>query len=531
MSLLDIRTQVVERTGRFDLVGVNAVGTTHVPDYEVDMGIDRFVHEARQWLYARFPKRFAQGMASPYLTAGEYRVGVPFLRVPDALWWTDASGNKTQLAPKPLRWLQTEYGTAWASVTQGTPLYWCSWPTIDKNIPLLVQFNSLYNFASYALDGTGTVIPGCLCTDGVDRVFVVDQGTGAGYPTRIQEYTANGVFVRAVYISGVPLTNVYYGIYYLHLGAVVLSDTLIWTDAGDDVFYTHNLSTGVTVAHMGSGGGPNQLNTPKGICADDHEIFIADYGNSRIQVVSINTGVSVRRWLLPVGVNGQGKPVGVAEYHGRLYVADGINLCCYIYDLNGNLLGTFGSPGTSHSEFQVMGGISVSDDLVYVCDTVQMGEIEVYDLDGNFRYYVGGGQVNAGYLVLPTHGVVCNNKLYITTQLPAVRVYEALRVGESQHFLVVPPTDTTGAIDVYGTFYPAPYAGAQDSDFLCAQAPELLILATCYCLERANRNTQGADDYMAQLAVHFRELDADQTEQDMVTFEDEEGLFDIQEWE
>ncbi len=120
MTLLEIRTKFIERSGRIDLVGEDAGN----PDYEVDNGADWFINEGIRELDGYLPEPMNTKTVSESIAAGTTSLTVSGLRVPLEVWCTDSSNNRWALNKKTQRALRENYGVIFSAVDSGSPSHW-----------------------------------------------------------------------------------------------------------------------------------------------------------------------------------------------------------------------------------------------------------------------------------------------------------------------------------------------------------------------------------------------------------------------
>lgn len=87
--------------------------------------------------------------------------------------------------------------------------------------------------------------------------------------------------------------------------------------------------------------------------------------------------------------------------------------------------------------------------------------------------------------------------------------------GGTSAYMVVfaPPADRTYTLVVRGLLGTR-LSGNTSTSWWSVNHPDVLVNAACYMLERAFRNTQGANDYRAQLEEDLQGIDADQVEEE-----------------
>ncbi len=136
--------------------------------------------------------------------------------------------------------------------------------------------------------------------------------------------------------------------------------------------------TGVPLAQWGMfGSGPGQFNTPVGIAVDQQgEIYVADVGNHRIQKLS-SLGQPLTQWHTVGSGTGESTEIGydlALDVGGNVYVSephpfsDG-NDHVQKFSPAGELLATWGGPGTGPGQFNQPTGVAVdSRGNVFVVD-------------------------------------------------------------------------------------------------------------------------------------------------------------------
>ena len=115
MNLTEIRTWAIKMSGRTDLGAVD--GTT-------DTGIDDFLQQGGRYLDRLQPTPNSNRRFVADLATDEYKVNFDLARSVKEVWAADSDGNRWQLERVSHQWLRDEYGTDWADVTGGEPLYY-----------------------------------------------------------------------------------------------------------------------------------------------------------------------------------------------------------------------------------------------------------------------------------------------------------------------------------------------------------------------------------------------------------------------
>lgn len=137
-----VRKQVVERSGRYDLVDMLNDGS---PDYTGDNGVDAFILNGMREICRRLPRTFGSRYVSSSVAIGTQSVSLTNMKRIDRVYWKDTDGLRTALELKTPEWIETEYpsvsdviwtGTAPSAATEdlGTPVYWFYLPGSKNRI-------------------------------------------------------------------------------------------------------------------------------------------------------------------------------------------------------------------------------------------------------------------------------------------------------------------------------------------------------------------------------------------------------------
>ena len=96
-------------------------------------------------------------------------------------------------------------------------------------------------------------------------------------------------------------------------------------------------------------------------------MYVAEYGNARVQVMDING-----RFIRAFGQEGKGKLRGPSSLHivdKYVYVSDESGHCIVVYETSGQFVTSFGRRGREEGEFWGPYCItSCADSFIYVCD-------------------------------------------------------------------------------------------------------------------------------------------------------------------
>lgn len=115
MNLLQLRTQFIKESGRYDLV----VDTVNY----ADNGADYYIQAGQRMLDNRQPTPKSLKRYQVDIAAGAMFVKVLNLRAIKEVWLMDGDG-RYQLTKKSLGWLRDYYAKASANLTRGEPLYY-----------------------------------------------------------------------------------------------------------------------------------------------------------------------------------------------------------------------------------------------------------------------------------------------------------------------------------------------------------------------------------------------------------------------
>ncbi len=151
----------------------------------------------------------------------------------------------------------------------------------------------------------------------------------------------------------------------------------VWVPHAKEPPYTRVKTWG----HQGSG--PGEFRDPNGIAVADGRVYVADSRNHRIQVFDRGD-----LYLSEIKVPADGRPMNLTVVRNRIYAADYWNDDVLIYSLDGRLLKTLGSPGTpgtAHGEFNSPGGggVNPANGNIYVAGFYNQ-RVQAFGLDGRF---------------------------------------------------------------------------------------------------------------------------------------------------
>ena len=155
------------------------------------------------------------------------------------------------------------------------------------------------------------------------------------------------------------------------------------------------------------GRGNGEFMNPRGISVDEirKEVFIADLGNSRIQVLNTE-GEYIRSF----GTDYLKEPHGICVSQDGVFVTDIARDCLLKFSLVGQFINKTGSRGTAPGCFMGIRGLCYEAGLVYVCDKNKR-RIQVFDLNLQFVKEFGSGEFK-----YPSDVTIHSDTLHILSQ-------------------------------------------------------------------------------------------------------------------
>lgn len=170
----------------------------------------------------------------------------------------------------------------------------------------------------------------------------------------------------------------------------------------------------------GEGTEPGRFKSPEGVAIDpvNERLFVADLGNSRVQVFSLQKGLE-GSLLSTFGSRGSqpahfDKPGAMTmDSVGNLYVLDVGNGRIQVFDQNLNFVTAWGKVGSGEGEFNVPTAIALSPDeeRIYVLDSYNY-RVQVLDRSGNFISSFGGPGAGDSQFIWP-YGMDVDDQGYV----------------------------------------------------------------------------------------------------------------------
>jgi len=262
--------------------------------------------------------------------------------------------------------------------------------------------NYLFSFASFGRDDGQLVLPSGITSSPFGGMFVTDVSQSA---TRIQRFTFDGAFTgkfgdyRAPDITIDPRTNF-----------VLVADTdhdqvLVYLLRGPQLLQTFG--------HSGSGDGEfSQLN---GIAADRQFVYVADRGNSRVQVFHAQDLGDPYEFVRSVTYQAERRfsPRGIAPVRGGFVVADVGNEQLVKFTPDGRVDRIIGSRGQGDGQFDNVQSVAAdSEGGLYATDNhTQL--VQKFSPDGRFLYSFGGEGMAPNNLNAPEGIHITGGRIYV----------------------------------------------------------------------------------------------------------------------
>jgi len=276
-------------------------------------------------------------------------------------------------------------------------------------------YDPVYENNNYDLQGAMDVD-----IDQNDYIYVVDRGNH-----RVQIFDRNGTYYSTL---GVPRESGSDNKAFSHpTGICTCEELVLVVDSGNhrvQIFdtqgkYLQTLGTG------SAGDGDDSFNSPKDAAVTpDGKIFVTDYGNHRVQVFDDRADGIADRTLGITGISGIANdelnyPYGIAVSSGNLYIADSGNHRVQILTLDGDYvdtIGTVGTLGSSIDHFFYPYGVDVDDEgNIYIADYKNQ-RVQVYNGNHEYQFKIGTtleSGTDAGHFDHPSNLAVDNGKIFV----------------------------------------------------------------------------------------------------------------------
>lgn len=230
--------------------------------------------------------------------------------------------------------------------------------------------------------------PSGIAIDASGNIYIADSGNH-----RIQKFDMSGALIA------------YWGGYGKSAGQFWNPTAISIADNGNVYVadqWNHRIqvfrSDGTFITQWGSyGAGNGQFNNPTYIAIDRvGNVYVADHNNSRVQKFSAQG-----HWLQSWAVSSW--PLSMAaDKNNNIYVASFDRI--WIFNQNGQLLSSWGSPGKEPGQLSNPLGIALGDDgFIYIAEQ-SADRVQKLKIDGTWQATYGSKGVGNGQLSLP-HGM------------------------------------------------------------------------------------------------------------------------------
>ena len=136
-----------------------------------------------------------------------------------------------------------------------------------------------------------------------------------------------------------------------------------------------------------------------------NEVFVADYSNSRIQILTAEG-----EYLRSFGTDHLKEPHGICVSQDGVFVTDEAKECLLKFSLAGQFINKTGSRGTEPGCFTGIAGLCYETGFVYVCD-FNVQRIQVFNSNLEFVKVFGSGEIKS-----PTDISIHSDALHILSQ-------------------------------------------------------------------------------------------------------------------
>lgn len=288
-------------------------------------------------------------------------------------------------------------------------------------------------FAANKRAATPLSVPPALPLEGGRRLEFV-----RAFSSEQEIKTKRGFWTKVLdFVAGAPDSHTLvrpYGI------ATDSAGRIIVTDPGAALVHIFDLQK--QKYHSLRGSGKQEFRSPIGVAVDSSDnVYVADSELGKIFVFDAHG--KFRRYIGDLKGEGYFKrPTGVAvdAARNRIYVTDTLKNSVYTADLEGNILGHFGTRGDGNGEFNYPTEILARNDELIVVDAMNF-RIQIFDRQGAFRTQFGqlsdvtGGMFRSKGLAIDSEG-----DFYLADAfMDVVQVFN--REGQLLYFFGQPGTD------------------------------------------------------------------------------------------
>jgi len=148
---------------------------------------------------------------------------------------------------------------------------------------------------------------------------------------------------------------------------------------------------------------------PSDVCVHDNKIFVANIGDSKINVFS-NDSANTLLYSFPDaeadGGVGLGYPVNITIHNDRFYAADFGHSKIKMFSLDGKFIDSIGSQGDRPGQFAKLKGIAVYNDSNVFAVDAAFENVQMFNKEGQLLIVLGGHYSGPGDLMIPAKVVV-----------------------------------------------------------------------------------------------------------------------------
>ena len=154
-----------------------------------------------------------------------------------------------------------------------------------------------------------------------------------------------------------------------------------------------------------------KLNCPVGLAVHHHKLYVAECNDCRISVFQTDG-----KFLNTIGSERLGRPYDVTiNGSNQLLVVDFSHHCVYMFTLDGDFVGKFGTHGTSQGDLNIPRGVAVDlYGFILVADSLNH-RVSIFDEDGNYVSCFGSKGSAIGQFQHP-YGIAvsANGNIYVS---------------------------------------------------------------------------------------------------------------------
>ena len=303
---------------------------------------------------------------------------------------SEAEDNCTTIKATLVNHTSPTYEMAYTPIKRGRHVLSVQVNNID-----IASFKVFVQYPPTQLDKPTTMITGVL----PNRVALSPEGLlyiSESQHCRVSIFSRDGKKVRSIGMIGSPPFG-----YARTTGTAVHSNGDIYVSTFASKVYRLD-KKGEVVSSVGrEGTGNGEFKWADGLKIYDSQLYVCDYGNSRINVFDLNL-----KFVRTFGkaTEGPGKLVNPADIamdlKGNVYVADYSKHEVVVFSKDGTYLSHFGGEGAEEGKLKYPVGICTTPHYVYVSEQGN-NRVSIFHTSGQFVGTLGKGGSGAGELNYP----------------------------------------------------------------------------------------------------------------------------------